>query len=169
MKKHRLFCLLLLFSTTLGFAQQTSNLDQWEWLIGEWKGDGSGQPGQGAGVFSFQEDLDGKILVRKAHSEFSIPDKPTIVHDDLLIVYPGNAEVPSKAIYFDNEGHVINYSIYYVDNNIVLQSEKVGNTPIFRLTYSKIDDQSVNIKFEMSFDGTNFTTHVEGKSIRVSK
>ena len=50
---------------------------------------------------------------------------------------------------------------------IVLTSEKIPNAPIFRLTYTLLDDNTVNTKFEMSQDGENFMTHIEGKSKKV--
>ena len=147
------------------FGQQNQAWEKWNWLIGEWVGEGSGQPGRGGGTFSFKPDLDQKILVRKSHSEYpASANKPEIIHDDLMIVYLDNPENPNKAIYFDNEGHTINYSITYSDKFIVLTSDKVPNVPVFRLTYSLLDDASVNTKFEMSQDGEKFFTYIEGKS-----
>jgi hypothetical protein len=73
---------------------------------------------------------------------------------------------PSKAIYFDNEGHTIYYSITWTDRSIVLTSEKALNVPIFRLTYSLLDKDTVNTKFEMSQDGLKFMVYIEGKSKR---
>jgi hypothetical protein len=46
-------------------------------------------------------------------------------------------------------------------------SEKIPNVPIFRLTYTLLEDQKVNIKFEMSQDGEKFMTYLEGKSVKV--
>lgn len=162
-----LFSLSFLVPST--FAQQNSTWKDWSWLIGEWRGEGSGQPGQGGGTFSFKTDLDGKILVRKSHSEYPASgNRPAAIHDDLMIVsldYSGN---PTKAIYFDNEGHTINYSISYAPNTIVLTSEKMANVPVFRLTYTLLDTQMVNTKFEMSQDGEKFMTYVEGKSKKVN-
>jgi hypothetical protein len=91
-------------------------------------------------------------------------NKPAIIHDDLMIVYLDINGSPSKAIYFDNEGHIINYQITYSDKSIVLTSDKILNVPIFRLTYSLLDIDTVNTKFEMSQDGVRFTTYIEGKS-----
>ena len=99
------------------------------------------------------------------HSEYpAAPGKPDVIHDDLMIVYPDYSGTPSKAIYFDNEGHTINYAITYADNTIVLTSDKIPNVPTFRLTYSLLPESVVNTKFEMSQDGTSFSTYVEGKS-----
>lgn len=149
-------------------AQQNATWAKWEWLMGEWKGEGSGQPGQGSGTFSFKVDLDKKILVRKAHSEYPSKDgqQPTI-HDDLLIVYPDFSGNPSKAIYFDNEGHTINYAISYSEKSIVLISDPIPNVPTFRLTYILLENNMVNTTFEMSQDGKKFMMYVEGKSKKV--
>ncbi len=164
------FFLLIAFSFLISttFAQQNSPWTSWSWLVGEWKGEGSGQPGQGGGTFSFQTDLDGKIIVRKSHSEYPASgNRPATIHDDLMIVSLDCSGNPTKAIYFDNEGHTINYTISYAPNTIVLTSEKMPNVPVFRLTYSLLDNQMVNTKFEMSQDGEKFTTYVEGKSKKI--
>jgi len=164
------FILLTIFLALVinSFAQQNSKWTNWSWLIGEWKGEGSGKPGQGGGTFSFTTDLDGNILIRKSHSEYpASASRPAVVHDDLMIVsldFTGN---PTKAIYFDNEGHTINYSITYAPKTIVLISDIIPNVPVFRLTYTSLDDQSVNTKFEMSQDGITFMTYIEGKSSKV--
>ena len=131
-----IFTLLLLpVLTAVCSAQSAISWDKWTFLTGTWAGEGSGQPGQGSGGFSFSFDLDQKILVRKSHTEFPASgDRPATVHDDLLVVYPEAGGNPSKAIYFDNEGHVIHYTIGYSGELIVLTSEKRGNLPVFRLT-----------------------------------
>ena len=167
--KTRLLLSVLFFSfLSVSFAQQTPSWEKWTWLIGEFQGEGSGQPGQGGGTFSFAFDLDKNILVRKSHSEYpATNNKPLIVHNDLMIVYPDYTGNPSKAIYFDNEGHTINYSITYPDQSIVLTSNKIANVPIFRLTYSLLNDGMLNTKFEMSQDGEKFMTYIEGKSKKI--
>jgi len=164
--KSRLLLTVAFFGIfTVCFGQQNSTWNKWEWLTGEWVGEGSGQPGQGGGTFSFKTELDNKILVRKSHSEYpAAGNKPEVIHDDLMIVYPDNTGNPSKAIYFDNEGHTINYSITYTDQSIVLTSDKIPNVPIFRLTYTLLGNECVNTKFEMSQDGEKFMTYIEGKS-----
>lgn len=149
------------------FGQQNPNWEKWDWLMGEWIGEGTGSPGKGGGFFTFSLDLDRKILVRKSHTEFPpTGNKPVVVHNDLMVVYPDMKGNPSKAIYFDNEGHTINYSIDYTDRIIVLTSAKIPDVPVFRLTYTMIDFETVNTKFEMSKDGKDFTTYMERKSFK---
>jgi len=145
-------------------GQQDTTWKSWNWLVGEWAGEGSGTPGQGIGWFLFLPDLNGKILLRKSHSEYpATKDKPEIIHDDLMVVYLDNSNRPNNAIYFDGEGHVINYTITYRDTAIVFVSSKAQNAPIFRLTYVQLNKETVNVKFEMSQDGEKFLMYVEGK------
>ena len=156
--------LSLLGFVSISFGQQDTTWNTWNWLIGDWTGEGSGVPGQGAGYFSFQPDLGGKILLRKNHSEYpAVKDKPEIIHDDLMIVYRDKSDQTDKATYFDNEGNVINYSITYSQQSIVLTSGKVKNSPIFRLTYDALANEAIGVKFEMSRDGEKFVTYTEGK------
>jgi len=165
MKTKLLLTIALFGFLSTSFGQQNTNWNKWDWLMGEWLGEGGGQLGESTGTFSFSLDLDKKILVRKSHTEFPATDKkPKAIHEDLMIVYSDNSGNPTKAIYFDNEGHTINYSISYADKSIILTSEKIQNAPISRLTYSLLDDKKVNTKFEMSQDGEKFVTYIEGKS-----
>ena len=149
-------------------GQQNSKWDKWSWLIGEWQGENSGQPGQGAGTFSFTPDLKNEIIVRKSHTEFpAAENKPAIVHDDLLIVYSDPSTRGDNAIYFDNEGHTIKYSVTYKDRSIILRSDKIPDNPVFRLVYTLLDERTVNTRFEMSGDGEKFTPYIEGNSRKI--
>lgn len=132
--------------------------------MGEWEGEGSGQPGEGGGTFSFALDLDKKIIVRRSHSVYpATTDNPEVIHDDLMIIYPDSDNEP-RAIYFDNESHVINYSINFTDNSISLTSDITANAPVFRLTYTLLENNMINTEFALSQDGKNFMTYIEGKS-----
>jgi hypothetical protein len=169
MNKFFFLTIILTLSLSASFAQQTATWNKCKWLLGDWVGEGSGKPGQGKGSFSLKEDLSGKVLVRKNHSEYpATADKPAVVHDDLMIIYTDFNGNPSKAIYFDNEGHTINYSITYADNLITFLSDKIRGVPVFRLSYALIDNTTVNIKFEMSQDGEKFMTYTEGKCKKVN-
>lgn len=160
----------IILTSHMVFAQQSDvKWDKWSFLMGEWVGEGNGQPGQGNGSFTFQTDLDGKVLVRKNHTEFpATADRPASIHNDLLYIYPDYSGNASKAIYFDNEGHVINYSIVYAENSIVLTSDIIPNAPRFRLSYIFLGNDSVNIKFEFAApqNPNDFRVYIEGKSIR---
>ena len=164
-----LLTIILFGFLNASYGQLNSNWEKWNWLIGEWRGEGSGQPGQGEGTFNFKPDLDNKILVRRSHTQFpASANKQGTIHNDLMIIYPDYSGNPAKAIYFDNEGHTINYSITYADQTIVLTSDKITNVPVFRLSYQLLQNKMVSTKFEFSQDGVQFKTYLEGKSIKTN-
>jgi hypothetical protein len=172
MKSSKIILTAMLFiSGQYLIGQQTnSSWEKWNHLIGEWVGEGSGQPGQNEGKFSFQTDLDGKILVRKNHTVF--PETSTtkaMVHDDLLIVYPGAPGEPKEAIYFDNEGNTIKYKVSFTDSSVVLTSDPSAKAPRFRLSYLTIDSKTVNITFEMASpqEPEIFKMYLSGKAFKV--
>jgi hypothetical protein len=170
MKLRTILVIIFLGVLHLCHGQQNPVWDKVEWLIGEWQGEGSGIPGEGSGIFSFAFDLENKIMVRKSHSEYPGENiKTRMKHDDIMIIYADTKGNPSKAIYFDNEGHTINYNISSPDSSIAFTSDPVPETPIFRLVYTKLSNNAVYTKFEMSRDGKSFMTYVEGRSTRVSK
>jgi hypothetical protein len=133
-----------------------------EFLIGEWVGEGSGDPGHGSGGFSFEYDLDRKILTRKNYAQYPAQgNRPAYRHDDLMIVYrEGNA---LRAIYFDNEDHVISYSVEPSADSIRFISSPVADQPRYRLTYRKTSGNAVALDFEIAPPGkpdafTNYIT-----------
>jgi hypothetical protein len=160
-----LICSLVFVASTC-FAQ-VGSLQKWEWLMGDWKGEASGQTGAGIGTFSLKPDLDAKVLVRKSHAEYpGEAGRPGIIHDDLMIIYQEQDEF--KAIYFDNENHIIRYRVTFPGNTIVLQSEKEDGSPMrFRLSYIPVDKFLVRVKFEISQDGATYMTYTEGKCRRI--
>jgi hypothetical protein len=172
MKLHRIsISLILLVTSQILLGQQPVNQwEKWNHFIGEWVGEGNGQPGQGEGKFSFQPDLDGKILVRKNHTVF--PETSTSkasVHDDLLIVYQGAKGAPQEAIYFDNEGNTIKYTVSYTPNSVVLTSNIEKNAPRFRLSYVSIDNKTVTVSFEIAGPDNpeEFRMYLSGKAFKV--
>jgi len=169
MRKKLLFASFALLTTySICSAQNVPDWGKWSWLIGDWVGEGGGQPGQGNGTFSFSFDLDNNILTRKSHSEYpATANNPKIIHNDLMIIYIDSNAEPTKAVYFDNEKHTIFYSVTYAINSIVFTSEKSSSTLVFRSVYTQLDAETVNIKFEISQDGIKFMTYVEGKSKKI--
>jgi hypothetical protein len=163
-----LLTLLCIFINHSLNAQLPANpWSKWDYLIGEWIGDGKGDPGEAKGWFSLKTNLDKNILVRTNHAEFpATNDRPAAVHDDLIIVYAGTSGNSAKAIYFDNEKHVINYSVSYgdVDNAIILTSEAQENAPRFRFTYKRIDEEKIKTIFEIAPPGKpdSFSVYIEG-------
>jgi hypothetical protein len=143
----------------------------WKYLIGHWVGEGSGQPGQGSGGFSFLPDLQGKVLVRKNHADYpATKDHPAFSHEDLMMIYHEGEGSPARAIYFDNEGHVIHYDAHFSEGGTtwVFLSDPSPSAPRYRLTYTKEKDGTLGIKFEIAPPGKPdaFQTYIEARARR---
>jgi hypothetical protein len=152
-----------------GLQASSDSWQPFQFLLGTWVGEGSGQPGKGSGEFTLAPDLGGKILVRKNHSDIAAAGgRPAATHDDLMIIYPGEKGKSPRAIYFDNEGHVINYTVTSSPGELVFLSEAAASAPRFRLTYKKTGDDTVSIKFEFAPPGKPdaFRPYIEASARR---
>ena len=140
------------------------------YLIGNWIGEGGGGPGQGIGSFSFQPDVQGKVLVRRSRAEYpATKDRQAFVHDDLMIVYresDANADGSLHAIFFDNEQHVIRYNVTMFGDKIIFTSEPVRSAPRYRFTYTRVSADALRIKFEIAPPGKDFATYIEAAARR---
>ena len=152
-----LFVLLCFMQIQSAYSQQPAPPVTWEgyqWLIGEWIGEGTGSPGEGSGGFTFTPDLQNTILVRKNFANYpATKDRPAFSHNDLMVVYHENDKV--RAVYFDNEQHVINYTVTFSKDStsIVFISDIVPGAPRFRLTNAKQGTDSMRITFEIAPPG----------------
>ena len=71
------FAGLLLLSNTSRAQESAKAWASFEYLIGDWVGEGEGQPGQGTGGFTFLPDLQNHILVRKSYAAYpATKDRP---------------------------------------------------------------------------------------------
>jgi hypothetical protein len=164
--------LLVCLSTGLLSAQpapQAPNWNAFKFLIGDWVGEGTGAPGEGSGGFSFSYDLQNTVLVRKNFANYpATKDRPAFTHDDLMIVYQEGGK--TKAIYFDNEQHVIDYSVSVSSdsNSIVFVSDAMASAPRFRLTNAKAGTDKITITFEIAPPGKpdSFAKYIEAVARR---
>jgi len=144
----------------------------WQFLVGEWEGDGGGKPGQGSGAFSFRFELEGKVLVRRNRSDYPASEgRPAVHHEDLMVIYAAAGGKSTRAIYFDNEGHVINYTAEFSpgQNILTFSSDPSPSAPAFRLTYTKAGKDRVTIRFEIAPPGKPeaLSTYLEGGAHRL--
>lgn len=138
-----------------------------QFLVGHWTGEGSGQPGAGTGGFSFLPDLQGRILVRKNFAEYPPADgKPAFRHDDLMVVYRDQSSQPLRAVYFDNEGHVIRYLVKPGAGSAVFESESAAGEPRYRLTYTDAGSGKLKLRFEIAPAGKPFSTYIDASAHR---
>lgn len=121
-----------------------------QFLFGKWTGTGGGQPGSGQGVFSFQPEVNNRIVVRRNSNAIDSGPAAGSSHDDLLIIYLEAADDKPKAIYFDSEGHVIRYKLTIPHpNSVVFESDGSQPGPGYRLSYV-LEGKNLNGKFEMA-------------------
>jgi hypothetical protein len=151
--------LTIIFSWMSSYAQETqkiNNLEKFHCLLGEWVGGGGNSTtGQGTGGSKFYLDLDNQIIVRENTANYpATAGRPAFTHADKMIIYPYG--LSTKAIYFDNEGHVINYDVSMSDDlcTITFLSDMVPDAPRFRLSYIIQSHEQQSLKFEMAQPGT---------------
>jgi hypothetical protein len=161
----------LLVITTLLLCSLAAGAQDWgplQFLVGHWIGEGStADQGAGTGAFSFTPDLQGKILLRKNFAEYpQANSKPAYRHDDLMIIYHDGPSHDLRAIYFDNEEHIIHYAIKPSGDSAVFLSEGMQDAPRFRLTYTSAGPDRLKLKFEIAPPGKDFATYIEASAHR---
>ena len=118
-----------------------------QFLVGEWQGEGDGQPGQSSGAATFRFELEGKALVRHSHADYPAANgRPASHHEDLLTLFSEGGDL--KALYLDNENHVIRYLGAAVPGGVAFTSEPAQG-PRFRLTYLPKAEALVTVRFEI--------------------
>jgi hypothetical protein len=154
-------------------AQQSSSkpeLSAFQFLLGEWTGEGSGNPGEGNGTFTFSMDLQDHILIRRNQSDY--PETKThaaFSHNDLMVIYQAPGQTV-HAIYFDNEDHTIQYNttISHDGKSITFISDSLLNSPRFRLKYTALSEDSLLITFDIAPPAkpNSFSKYLEGRAHR---
>ncbi len=135
-------------------------------LVGTWSAGSDDKTGSGR--FTLREELGGKVLVRQNHADIpAARGRPAAKHDDLMVIYRGQAGKPVRAMYWDNEGHTITYTVSVADAGRTLEfvSDPVPQAPRFRLSYKWGDDRdTVRIIFAIAPPGQpeRFRTYLEG-------
>lgn len=145
---------------------------QWKVLIGDWSGDGGGQPGNATGRTSYRFEVGERAILRRNRAEVAASTgRPASVHEDLLVIYPGSKPGEARALYLDNEDHVIHYSATWSTDGKALTfvSDVSPSAPRFRMTYTiQSRDQHV-LDFDMAPPGSpdGFKLYVSGTLKRV--
>jgi hypothetical protein len=134
--------------------------DRWKdlrFLVGEWTGEGGGSStGQGMGTYTFLPELDGKVLVRRNSADYPAANgRPAVHHEDVMTVYLESEGRAPEAIYFDNEGHVIHYTLEIDSAGKVVRfvSPPQPGQPRYRLTYRETANGVVAGQFEVAPPG----------------
>ena len=153
--------LALLFCALPAAAQSTAAPppDPWKalsFLQGAWEAKTSGGQGvSAAGSYTFRSELGGHVLARHSLSDAGCkgPEDFDCGHRDLLYIYQDSPGQALKAIYFDNEGHVIHYDVSTPDPaTAIFLSDGSQPGPRFRLTY-ELKGAVMWGKFQMRLPG----------------
>ena len=125
-------------------------------LEGTWDAKTAGGSGvDAAGTYTFRRELDGHVLARHSRTSGGCkgPENYDCEHGDLLYVYAETPGDPQKAIYFDNEGHVIHYDVSTpAPGTVVFLSEAGRPGPQFRLAY-ELKDGAMAGRFQIKMPG----------------
>lgn len=161
--------LVLLVGSAMSARAQATDV-KWgplSFLLGDWVGEGTGADGLGFGGTSFAFDLDKRVIIRRNRAEYpATKDHKAVLHTDLMTIYfdPNGS---AKAIYFDNEGNVINYVIKVSmdETTIVFLSNAVSGSPRFRFTNKITGPSTMDVIFEIAPPGKPeaFAIYTTGK------
>ena len=161
-----MLCLTVFDAPHASAAEQA--IDPWkplQFLIGTWEAhtQGGSAAAAGAGTYTFQPELRNHVLARHSSSEkCKGPADFDCEHSDLLYVYQETPGQSFKAIYFDNEGHVIHYDVSVPSpTTAILLSEPSHPGPQFRIIY-ELKETTMYGKFQMRAPGqAEFRSYLE--------
>jgi hypothetical protein len=155
----RILPLLLVTMAVLAQTAPSSSTSSWKslsFLHGTWEAKVTGgQNVSSTGIYTFATELGDHILVRRSTNDPGCkgPVNFDCDHGDLLYVYQDAPGQPLKAIYFDNEGHVIHYDVSTPDaTTAIFVSDSSQQGPQFRLTY-ELKGAVMSGKFQMRMPG----------------
>lgn len=137
--------------------QQTNPFQQLSFLIGTWDAKTVNTPDVTAGgTYTFQMELRNHILARHSFNNSSTCKGPAgfdCEHGDLLYIYVDGPGQPLRAIYFDNEGHVIHYAVSAPSPTTAeFLSDPDRPGPQFRLFY-ELKGAEMSGKFQIRMPG----------------
>ena len=167
----KIFARLLPFLVAVSVCAQSAPstpADPWAplaFLQGTWDARTPGDANVTAmGTYTFRTELGNHILARHSTTAAGCKGPATFDcdHGDLLYVYRDAPTQALKAIYFDNEGHVIHYDVSSpAANSVMFLSDSSQPGPQFRLLY----DLKANVmygKFQVHMPGqTEWKSYLE--------
>lgn len=149
---------LTVLVAAIPLAAQSTDWKPLEFLLGNWTGvvdEKHPDLGPGKGGCSFELELNRKVIVRKNSASYD----SGVSHNDLMVIY---LEGVMRAIYFDNEGHVIRYNVSApAANRVVFESDGTQAGPRYRLTY-RMEGALMRVDFEIAPPGGEYKMYTSG-------
>jgi hypothetical protein len=138
-------------------SQSTNPFQSLSFLIGTWEAKTAASNGiTASGTYVFQLELKNHILARHTTSNSAACKGPAdfdCEHGDLLYIYADSPGQTLRAIYFDNEGHVIHYIVTApTATTAEFLSDPSAPGPQFRLLY-ELKGTIMSGKFQMRMPG----------------
>ena len=173
----KLMVSILIFIPSVLDAQLTKRDSLWLTLkpfVGEWKGEGGGQPGKGKYERSYQFILNKRFIEIKNKSTY----EPTTqhpngeVHEDIGYFSYDNSRKTFMLRQFHVESFVIQYRIDSISpdkKTIVFISESIENIPSgyrAKETYRLISDDEIEETFEIAEPNKDFAVYSKVKLVR---
>lgn len=130
--------LLLISASSLSGQSAPEPFAPLSFLLGTWEAKTVNTPRVTAsGTYTFRTELNGHVVARHTVAAgCKGPEDFNCQHGDLLYIYADAPGQPLRAIYFDNEGHVIHYAVTTPSATTAeFLSDAAGPGPRFRLFY----------------------------------
>ncbi len=146
----QLAAVALLLTGSVNLSAAPSELQPFDFLLGEWEATGSGEPGTAGGTTVFERSLQGRVILRTNFAEYPpTADRPGSRHDDLMVIFVSPTGV--RADYYDSEGHTIRYRVTSPGPGLaVFLSEPAPGGPRFRLTYKRVEADALEGEFAIA-------------------
>jgi hypothetical protein len=148
-----------------GILNAQNQWDALSFLEGTWDGATKAQASgvHANGTYIFRKEMGGHVLARHTSAAgCKGPADFNCEHSDLLYIYQDTRDQPLKAIYFDNEGHVIHYGVSTpAPGSAIFISDPAVPGPQYRLVY-ELAGAVMSGKFQMRMPGkAEWTSYLE--------
>ena len=142
----------------LGNSAEAKQFAPLAFLVGDWEGVAVGSTGQSVGSFTVAPDLSTRVLIRRGFNTSA----GGALHEDLMVIYP--EATGFRADYWDNESHVLHYHVYPQPQakQVVMESNPLPDGTTFRLSYRALDDNSLEVHFDLAPAGKDYTAYLQG-------
>jgi hypothetical protein len=144
-----LLFLVLVLTAFASASTQDSSFDSVAFLLGEWKPATAAKAPTADTVF--HSALDGQIIVRESRRFVKRGDGPASQRDLLVIYKDSDDGQQLRAVYFDEDGRTIHYTVATTGvNEVTFVSEGISGKPRYRLSYKLDSNETLRAKLDVA-------------------